>query len=69
MIFYKQLFINDIWYFSGNPSSMWILDQRINIKGDADFSNGQGPLVALIDVGNAIKSEKKTVHRQLCARI
>ena len=40
--------------------------ENIMIKGDADFSNGQGPLVALIDVGNAIKSEKKTVHRQLC---
>ena len=48
---------------------MDIRPENIMIKRDPDFSNGQRPLVALIDLGNAIKSEKKTVHRQLCARI
>ena len=45
---------------------MDIRPENIMIKGDPDFSNGQRPIVALIDLGNAIKEEKKTIPRGNC---
>ena len=45
---------------------MDIRPENIMIKGDPDFSNGQRHIVALIDLGNAIKEEKKTIPRGNC---